>query len=47
MIIHGYSPNGMNASTIQPLVKNKRKSLKDSNLFREVALSSPMANIFD
>jgi hypothetical protein len=47
MIIHGYSPDGLNTSTIQPLVKNKCKSLNDSANFRAIALCSPMAKIFD
>ena len=47
MIVHGFSPDGLNISTIQPLVKNKRKSLNDSSNFRAIALSSPVAKIFD
>ena len=47
MIVHGYSPDGLSISTIQPLVKNKRKSLSDSSNFRVISLSSPVAKIFD
>ncbi len=31
MLTHGYSPDGFNVSTIQPLVKNKHKSLNESS----------------
>lgn len=47
MIIHGFTPDGFNISTIQPLVKNKRKSLNDSSNYRAIALSSPLAKILD
>ena len=47
MIIHGFSPDGFNVSTIQPLVKNKRKSLNESSNYRAIALSSPLSKIFD
>ena len=47
MIIHGFSPDGFNVSTIQPLVKNKRKSLNDSSNYRAIALSSPLSKLFD
>lgn len=47
MIVHGFSPDGFNVSTIQPLVKNKRKSLNDSSNYRAIALSSPLSKIFD
>ena len=46
MIVHDFSTDGLNISTIQPLVKNKCKSLNDSSNFRAVALSSPVAKIF-
>ena len=47
MINHSYSPDGFNIATIQPLIKNKRKSMNDSNNYRAIALSSPLAKIFD
>jgi hypothetical protein len=47
MIVHGFSPDGLNMSTIQPLIKNKRKSCNESSNYRAIALSSPVAKIFD
>ena len=36
MFISGHSPDGLNTSTIQPLVRNKYKSLTYSTNFREI-----------
>ena len=47
MIIHGFSPDGFNVATIQPIVKNKRKSMYDSANYRAIALGSPLSKIFD
>ena len=47
MISHGFSPDGFNISSIQPLVKNKRKPLNDSSNYRAIALSSPLSKVFD
>ncbi len=47
MIVHGFTPDGFNISTIQPLAKNKRKSLNVSSNYRAIALSSPLSKIFD
>ena len=47
MIVHGFSPDGFNVSTVHPLVKNKRKSLTASSNYRAIALSSPLSKIFD
>lgn len=47
MIVHGFTPDGFNVATIQPLVKDKRKSVNDSNNYRAIALSSPLSKIFD
>lgn len=47
MVYHGYTPDGFNISTIQPLVKNKRKSANNSDNYRAIALSSPLSKIFD
>ena len=47
MIVHGFSPDGLNMSSIQPLIKNRRKSCNESSNYRAIALSSPVAKIFD
>ena len=47
MLTHGFSPDGFNVSTIQPIVKNKRKSMNDSGNYRAIALGSPLSKIFD
>ena len=47
MIWHGYSPDGFNISTIQPLAKDKRKSVNSSSNYRAIALCSPLAKVFD
>ena len=45
MVYHGYTPDGFNVATIQPLVK--KKSSNDSDNYRATALSSPLSKIFD
>ena len=47
MIWHGYSPDGFNISTIQPLMKDKRKTANSSSNYRAIALCSPLAKVFD
>ena len=47
MIWHGFSPDGLNKSTIVPIVKDKRKSLNDSSNYRAISLSSPLAKLLD
>ena len=47
MVVHGFTPDGFNEATIFPLVKNKRKSVNDSSNYRAIALSSPLAKLFD
>ena len=47
MIRHGFSPDGLNKSTVVPIVKDKRKSLNDSSNYRAISLSSPLAKLFD
>ena len=39
--------NSFNVSTIQSLVKNKRKSMNDSGDYRAITLVSPLSNFFD
>ena len=45
--MHGFTPNDFNEATIFPLIKNKRKSVSDSTNYRAIALSSPLAKLFD
>ena len=47
LIVHGFTPNDFNEATIFPLIKNKRKSVSDSTNYRAIALSSPLAKLFD
>ena len=47
MIVHGFTPHAFNIATIQPLVKDAKKSINDSNNYRAIALSNPLAKIFD
>ena len=47
LIVHGFTPNDFNEPTIFPLIKNKRKSVSDSTNYRAIALSSPLAKLFD
>ena len=47
IICHGFTPDGFNIASIQPLIKDKRKSVNDSSNYRAIALSSPLAKIFD
>ena len=47
MLTHGFSPDGFNVSTTQPLAKNKRKPINDSGNYRAIALGSPLSKIFD
>ena len=44
--LHGFTPNDFNEATIFPLIK-KRKSVSDSTNYRAIALSSPLAKLFD
>ena len=47
MLWHGFTPSGFNISTIIPIPKNKRKSASDTSNYRAIALSSPLAKLFD
>ncbi len=47
MLCHGYTPDGFNMASIRPLVNGKRKSCSDSSNYRAIALSSPLAKVFD
>ena len=47
MLHHGFSPMQFRFSKLIPIVKNKRKSLNDSNNYRAIALSSVMGKVFD
>ena len=47
MLHHGFSPSQFRFSKLIPIVKNKRKSLHDSNNYRAIALSSIMGKVFD
>ena len=47
MVFHGFSPDGFNIATIQPLIKDKRKSINNSCNVRAIALSNPRAKVFD
>lgn len=47
MIIHGFTPHALNVATIQPLLKDSKKSVNDSNNYRAIALSNPLAKLFD
>ena len=47
MVFHGFSPDGFSIATIQPLIKDKRKSINNSDNYRAIALSSPLAKVFD
>ena len=47
LIVHGFTPNDFNEATIFPLIKNKRKSVSVSTNYRAIALSSPLAKLFD
>ena len=47
MLHHGFSPSQFRFSKLIPIVKNRRKSLHDSNNYRAIALSSIMGKVFD
>ena len=47
LIVHGFTPNDFNEATIFPLIKIKRRSVSDSTNHRAIALSSPLAKLFD
>ena len=47
MVFHGFSSDGFNVATIQPLIKDKRKSINNSNNYRAIARSSLLAKVFD
>ena len=47
MLHHGFSPSQFRFSNLIPIVKNKPKSLHDSNNYRAIAFSSIMGKVFD
>ena len=47
MIMHCFVPHDMLLSTIIPIPKDKRKSLNDSDNYREIALSSSLGKLLD
>ena len=47
MLHHGFSPSQFRFSKLILIVKNKRKSLHDSNNYHAIALSSIMGKVFD
>ena len=47
MLHHGFSPSQFRFSKLIPIVKNKRKSLHDSNNYHAIVLSSIMGKVFD
>ena len=47
MIVHGYTPNGMNLSTLVPIPKSQKKSVNDSSNYRAIALGSLFGKVLD
>ena len=47
MVFHGFSPDGFNIATIQPLIKDQIKYINNSDNYRAIALSSALAKVFD
>ena len=47
MISHGYAYQQLLLSTIIPIVKNKRKSVNNSNNYRGIALSGVIGKLID
>ena len=47
MLIHAYIPQGFRESVVFPIPKNKRKSLKDSDNYRGITLSSILGKVLD
>ena len=47
MISHGYAPKQLLMATIIPIIKNKRKSVNDSDNYRGIALSTAIGKLVD
>ncbi len=47
MLIHGVSPDSMILGSMVPIPKNKRKSLCNSDNYRDIALSSIIGKLLD
>jgi hypothetical protein len=47
MLSHGFAPTGFRLSTIVPIPKDKRKSVRVSDNYRGIALSSAIGKLFD
>ena len=47
MLIHGYVPTNMLASTMIPIVKNRMGDISNSDNYRAIALSSLFGKILD
>jgi len=47
MIIHSHTPYEFGITTINPIPKDKRKSLRESSNYRSIAISSPFGKLLD
>ncbi len=47
MLVHGICPNSMFLGTMVPILKNKKKSVCDSDNYWALAISSIFGKIFD
>ena len=47
MLIHGMSPSSLQSSTLVPIPRDKRKSLRLSDNYIAIALSSPICKVLD
>ena len=47
MLMHGVPPTGLLISSLVPIPKNKRGNMRDSENYRQIAISSLMGKLFD